>query len=164
MRAVVFDMDDTLFPEAAFVRGGLRAAGAWLEAVAGLPTGRATTVFLDVLEGDGPFRVFDVGLARLGLDRTPEVVQGLVRTYRDHPPVLAPHLGVPVLLDALRARGVRLALVTDGYEDVQRRKWAALGLQDRFDVAIDDDDVPNLHRVVDLALYVARRRGGSIAA
>ena len=39
-----------------------------------------------------------------------------------------------------------------------------VAIQDRFDVAIDDDDVPNLHRVVDLALYVARRRGGSIAA
>jgi acyl carrier protein len=39
-----------------------------------------------------------------------------------------------------------------------------VAIQDRFDVAIDDDDVPTLHRVVDLARYVARRRGGSIAA
>jgi acyl carrier protein len=39
-----------------------------------------------------------------------------------------------------------------------------VAIQDRFDVAIDDDDVPNLRRVVDLARYVARRRGGSIAA
>ncbi len=39
-----------------------------------------------------------------------------------------------------------------------------VAIQDRFDVAIDDDDVPNLCRVVDLAQYVARRRGGSIAA
>jgi acyl carrier protein len=39
-----------------------------------------------------------------------------------------------------------------------------LAIQDRFDVLIDDDDVPNLSRVADLAEYVARRRGGSIAA
>ena len=39
-----------------------------------------------------------------------------------------------------------------------------VAIQDRFDVAIDDDDVPNLRRVVDLVQSVARRRGGSIAA
>ena len=39
-----------------------------------------------------------------------------------------------------------------------------VAIQDRFDVAIDDDEVPNLRRVVDLAQSVARRRGGSIAA
>jgi acyl carrier protein len=39
-----------------------------------------------------------------------------------------------------------------------------VAIQDRFDIAIDDDDVPNLRRVVDLARYVARQRGGSIAA
>jgi acyl carrier protein len=39
-----------------------------------------------------------------------------------------------------------------------------LAIQDRFDVLIEDDDVPNLPRVVDLAEFVARRRGGSIAA
>jgi acyl carrier protein len=39
-----------------------------------------------------------------------------------------------------------------------------VAIQDRYDVAIDDDDVPGLRRVVDLAEYVAARRGGSIAA
>ena len=34
-----------------------------------------------------------------------------------------------------------------------------LQIQDEFDIAIEDDDVPNLRRVADLAMYVAARRG-----
>ena len=33
-----------------------------------------------------------------------------------------------------------------------------LSIQDKYDVVIDDDDVPNLLRVSDLAAYVARNR------
>ena len=38
-----------------------------------------------------------------------------------------------------------------------------LAIQDHFDIAIDDEDVPNLQRIADLAEYVANRRG-SLAA
>lgn len=38
-----------------------------------------------------------------------------------------------------------------------------LGVQDRFDVVIDDDDVPQLKSIADLAAYVIRNRG-TIAA
>jgi acyl carrier protein len=36
-------------------------------------------------------------------------------------------------------------------------------IQDEYDVVIDDDDVPNLRRVVDLAAYVSRNRGSAAA-
>ncbi|HEV3167768.1 MAG TPA: phosphopantetheine-binding protein [Isosphaeraceae bacterium] len=38
-----------------------------------------------------------------------------------------------------------------------------LKIQDHFDLAIDDEDVPLLRRVIDLASYVADRRGGAAA-
>jgi acyl carrier protein len=38
-----------------------------------------------------------------------------------------------------------------------------LKIQDHFDVAIDDEDMPNLRRVTDLAAYVAERRGSAAA-
>ena len=39
-----------------------------------------------------------------------------------------------------------------------------VAVQDRYDVMIDDDDLTRLLRVIDLAEYVARRLGGSVAA
>jgi putative hydrolase of the HAD superfamily len=138
--AVVFDVDDTLYPESQFVRGGLVAAGAVLDARLPRPIG-APDVFLAVLERTGPWHVFDAALAELGVDRDPALVAALVRAFRDHPPRLAPHDGVPGLLDDLRATGVRIGAVTDGYADVQRRKWAALGLDARFDAVVFTGDV-----------------------
>lgn len=38
-----------------------------------------------------------------------------------------------------------------------------LKIQDHFDIAIDDEDMPNLRRVTDLAAYVAERRGSAAA-
>ena len=38
-----------------------------------------------------------------------------------------------------------------------------LDIQDHFDVVIEDEDVPSLARVVDLANYVAKRRGSQAA-
>ncbi len=38
-----------------------------------------------------------------------------------------------------------------------------LEIQDHFDIAIDDDDVPNLRRVSDLASYVLSHRGSAAA-
>lgn len=38
-----------------------------------------------------------------------------------------------------------------------------LQIQDHFDVVIEDEEVPNLRRVADLADYVARQRGAAAA-
>ncbi|AGA26563.1 acyl carrier protein [Singulisphaera acidiphila] len=38
-----------------------------------------------------------------------------------------------------------------------------LKVQDHFDVVIDDEDMPNLRRVSDLAAFVAERRGSAAA-
>lgn len=38
-----------------------------------------------------------------------------------------------------------------------------LKVQDHFDVVIDDEDMPNLRRVADLATFVAERRGSAAA-
>ncbi len=138
--AVVFDVDDTLYPESRFVRGGLEAAGALLDALLPSPVG-AKDVFLGVLGRTGPWHVFDMALAELGVDRDPELLASLVRAFRDHEPRLVPYPGIHELLDELRSAGVALGVVTDGYADVQRRKWAALGLDSRFDAVVFTGDV-----------------------
>lgn len=135
---IVFDLDDTLYPEAEFVRGGFRAAGARLDEREGRATG-AVQVFLDLLERQGVSRVFDQGLEALGIEPDPERIEDLVRAFRGHMPSIRPFPGVPEMLDRLRRRGFRLGLLSDGPRAVQESKWKALGLGERFEVVVFTD-------------------------
>ena len=135
LAAVVFDVDDTLYPEVEFVRGGLDAAARAL----GVP--EAGAAFLEVLQREGPFRLFDQGLDRLGIERTPERIASMVKAFRAHEAPLRPFAGVRPMLARLRAAGVRLALVTDGYLDVQSHKVAALRLEPAVDLVVFTADV-----------------------
>lgn len=124
-RVVVFDLDDTLYLEREFVRSGFAAVGAWLEAHHGVSDFEvhAWGLFLAGRRGD----VFDRALPQLGLEPQPALIRSLVAVYREHPPTIRLEPAAADLLAALGGR-CRLAVLTDGYHDTQRRKIAALGL------------------------------------
>jgi len=138
LKVCSFDLDDTLYPEAEFVRGGLRAAEAELSSVIGRD---CTSLFLSALEEGGPSRVFDRGLAAIGVQRDEALLARLVTAFRTHRPSITPHPGVIELLDALKGRGLALALITDGPLEVQQSKWAALPLGPFFDLVVFTADV-----------------------
>jgi putative hydrolase of the HAD superfamily len=125
---VVFDLDDTLYLERDFVRSGFAAVGAWLGAHYGVVDfeAHAWDLFLAGRRGD----VFDRTLPQLGLDPQPGLVRRLVEVYRQHPPTIGLEPAATELLEALGGR-CRLAVLTDGYHDTQRRKIAALALDTR---------------------------------
>ncbi len=138
--AVVFDLDDTLYPERMFVDGGIRAVAAVLDVRFPVAAGWEA-VLTGILESDGPFRLFDTGLAMCGAARTPELMAELVSLFRSHQPVLEPWPGIVDMLHGLRRSGVLVGLVTDGYLDVQHSKWRALGIESLFDAVVFCADV-----------------------
>ena len=135
-RAVVFDMDDTLYPERQFVLSGFRAVANWLEPRAGLPADQCFAelqlLYASGVRGD----TFDRWLTGHGLPAT--WAPDMVEVYREHDPLLDPFPGVTELLARLRVT-CRLGLLSDGYLAVQRRKLAALGLADQFDAVVFSD-------------------------
>ena len=136
-QAVVFDMDDTLYPERAYVLSGFRAVAAWVEERAGIPATEGFGELRDLFEQGVHGDTFDRWLARHDLSPE-EMVPELIQVYRDHEPTLTPYPEVPGVLDALRKR-YRLGLVSDGYLAVQQRKLAALGLARCFDAVVFSD-------------------------
>jgi putative hydrolase of the HAD superfamily len=127
-RVVVFDLDDTLYLERDFVRSGFAAVGAWLRTHHGVSDfeAHAWELFLMGRRGD----VFDRALPELGLDPQPKLVRRLVRVYREHLPSIRLEPATADLLAALCGR-CRVAVLTDGYHETQRRKIAALALEPR---------------------------------
>ncbi len=138
LAAVLFDLDDTLYPEADFVASGFRAVAGHLAERAGVDAEAAVARLFELLHRDGRGRLFDTLLAELGLD---EPVETLIHLYRSHPPSLTLPGGSRRVLDELRRRGLRLGVVTDGMGAVQRRKLAALGVEPLVDAVVVSDEL-----------------------
>ncbi len=138
--AVVFDLDDTLYPERMFVEGGLKAAGDLLDSISNSAV-KSLNVFNDVIETEGPFHIFDRSLEILGVERTPELIAALVSAYRCHNPATSPFPGTVEMLQMLRGHGIGLGVLTDGYVEVQKAKWHALGIEQHVDAVVFCGDV-----------------------
>jgi putative hydrolase of the HAD superfamily len=135
-RAVIFDLDDTLYLERDFVLSGFTAVAAWAEARFGVPAAHTGSELCRLAEHDQGGNVFDRWLAGRGL--AAEHVPDMVRIYREHHPHIQPFAAVPELLRCVKQEAA-LALLTDGYLDVQKRKLAALGLACWFDAVVFSD-------------------------
>lgn len=136
-QAIVFDLDDTLYPEVQYVTSGLRAVAAWVERAFDLPAGRTFAELVWLHKRGGSGTTFDEWLRRYRLEE-PEHVAAMVEVYREHVPEIALYAEADGLLSWLAGR-CRLGLVTDGWLDVQRRKVAALGLEPRLDAVVYSD-------------------------
>jgi putative hydrolase of the HAD superfamily len=125
---LVFDLDDTLYPERSYALSGFRAAAAWAEANHGL-TGLDTdmTRLLD----DGHLgQIFPMVIAaRLG-HADEACVKGLMRAFRDHTPEALALFDDAA--DALVRYGGALGLITDGTHTMQTAKVRALGIAPHF--------------------------------
>ena len=136
-QAIVFDLDDTLYPERAYVLSGMRAVAAWAERRWGLPEERSFAELRGLVDQGVRGDTFNRWLGAHGLDSA-ERVDALVSVYRAHEPQIEPYRGARQLLGRL-GRSCPLGLVTDGYLDVQQRKVAALGLARRFQAIVYSD-------------------------
>jgi len=128
-RALIIDLDDTLYDERSYVLSGFRAVAA---EVAGRHPGVDADALFGAMQAEldahGRGQVFDRALAQAGLAPDPETVAALVAAYRAHEPAITLWPGVAETLADLR-RDHRLAILTDGLPLMQRRKVAALGVE-----------------------------------
>lgn len=126
---VVFDLDDTLYPERTFAVSGFRVAGQWAEAewgIAGL-----AELMTRYLDGGNFGRLFEMALKETKPGYTAEDVKALIDVWKDHTPEIALHEDALPVLEHFGSRGP-LGLITDGMHEVQARKVAALGIGARF--------------------------------
>lgn len=126
---VVFDLDDTLYPERQFALCGFKACGEWVKTQFGVDgVADEMTRLLD----DGYLgRLFNTVLERHVPDHTPEHYQALITTYREAIPELTLFDDGAWALDHYGGHGP-LGLITDGTHTVQRKKVAALAIAPRF--------------------------------
>lgn len=126
MTVVVFDMDDTLFPEEAFVRSALAEAGAHVQekrSICGF-TDELLRLFSEGRRGD----LFQAAANNLGtVPFAKEELAELLAIYRQHRPSTLPWFpDAEAIIDTV-ASTHPLELISDGYLPTQSNKFAALG-------------------------------------
>lgn len=134
VKAVIFDLDDTLYPEIQFVRGGFRAVAEEVACLTGLNAHKVYELMMQESARDRN-RVMNRIIRRLGIEEL-VAVEHLVEIYRCHRPALRLFADAERVLPALRSSGYRLGLITDGYLDVQKNKVRALKLEGLLEVIV----------------------------
>lgn len=131
MKVVVFDLDDTLYEELAFVRSGFRAAARELSRELGAPEQELFDRMWNVLMREGRGKVFDAVVARYRGKPVKRLVRRALSAYRLHKPDIALAEDAEDVLDRLARAGTPVYIVTDGNKLVQQSKLEALGLDRR---------------------------------
>ena len=130
-QVVIFDLDDTLYKEIDFLKSAYRE----IAKVIGHP--EAFDFMLDsYLYGDNAFKsVIDKYHLKFTVDQ-------LLDIYRNHKPNISLEQDTATTLEALKARGIKMCLLTDGRSITQRHKIEALGLYRWFtkeDILISEE-------------------------
>ncbi|MBF9143941.1 HAD family hydrolase [Hymenobacter properus] len=128
MPVLVFDLDDTLYPELSYVHSGFRAVAAFLSPLLGVPAETLAAGIIAEEAAQGRGQVFDNVLRQHG-HWSKALVAACLRAYRQHLPTFSLYSDAERCLT--RFADWPLYLVTDGHKEVQARKVAALGLAGR---------------------------------
>ncbi len=126
IKAVLFDLDDTLYRESDYVESGYRAVARHVSEAYGCSFTDVFRTMMSVHVSEGRKMVLPVIMNRF-LKGAVSLFE-LVSVYRAHIPTIRLFPGYARLLRSLRETH-HLGVITDGVPDVQRRKAAALGLE-----------------------------------
>ncbi len=140
IRAVVFDLDDTLYLERDYVASGFQAVAADL--ASRFPLCRDEVfgfLWKQFLSGVRDNSFNDLLFEYPQLSQVVAVSE-LVTLYRTHQPCLGLLEGIGDLLDAVVASGAETGIITDGPAVSQTAKIRALGLGSRIRQLVQTDE------------------------
>jgi len=132
---IVFDLDDTLYPERSFALSGFRASAQWAVDNLGLSPAEASAMageMAGMMDAGHRGNLFGLALARYIPDHAPEHVSAVHEAYRRHQPeALSLFDDGAWALERYGSTGA-LGLVTDGHHIMQSGKVKALGIAPHF--------------------------------
>ena len=138
LKAIIFDLDDTLYLERDFVRSGFRSVASKCHQEDGVDELRVFNSLWDKFLVGGRGNLFD-----LLLEENPDInisLSDMINIYRSHRPDINLIKGVNSLLVELN-NNWPISLISDGYLNTQKNKLDSLGISDLFDIIMFTDSL-----------------------
>jgi putative hydrolase of the HAD superfamily len=136
---VVFDLDDTLFPEREFVKSGFHAVSDYLQKN-GITSEALFPKLWETFCQGARSTIFNDVLLAVGIEPEERIISKLLEIYRYHKPSLCLFPDAEFILDHLHGRK-KIGLLSDGYLETQKNKVAALNIERYFDIIMYTDSL-----------------------
>lgn len=137
MKAVLFDVDNTMYDARQYFAGAFQEIASYVARTHRVPRQTCYRQLLRLWETNTsayPFLFNDL-LRSLAIDSRKEI-KTVVRIFNDHRPRLTPYPRLVSVLVRLQEQGYSLGVITDGNARRQSRKLESLGVKRFFDVII----------------------------
>lgn len=121
IKAVIFDLDDTLYQEIDYIKSGFLCVSKVLADKFKLKEDEIYNLILHLFK-ENPINVFNRLLDDLNIKYNNDYISQLVLTYRRHIPKIAFCDDVLPVLEWLVEKHIILAVVSDGYLITQEKK------------------------------------------
>lgn len=133
VKAVIFDLDDTLYDEADYVESGFRAVSDYFS--------EGKVSYAELLNAfENGESAIDYVLKRKNI-YSEEKKRKCLEIYRNHIPAISLRKGSKELINSLKQKGYKIGIITDGRVEGQRKKIEALKLDEIVDEIIITDEI-----------------------
>lgn len=140
IKAVIFDLDDTLISEREYMKSGFYHVSRILCNKLQIEQGSIYRLLLE-LSSEEPKMVFNRLYDRLGVSYDEEDIVELISEYRNHYPDISFYVDVIPCINKLKKIGIKTGIITDGYAVTQKQKLKKLNAYHYFDEIIITDEL-----------------------
>ncbi|KPH75933.1 HAD family hydrolase [Oceanobacillus caeni] len=140
IKAVIFDLDDTLVPEEQYVKSGYYHIARILEKKLNYSKENLYNLLIRLFKSS-PQKVFNRLYETLGISYKEADILNLVEEYRNHYPSINYFEDVIDCIEDLKKNNIKLGIITDGYRNSQYQKIRAIKANEQFHHIIVTDDL-----------------------
>lgn len=140
IKAVIFDLDDTLISERKYIISGYRHVAKLLSDKVGIDKQLIFDILMELFQSS-PKKVFNRLFNKLQMPYVEEDILNLVEAYRNHMPDIQFYDDVLPYLELLKVKGIKTGIITDGYISTQRNKLKVLNTDKYFDHIIVTEEL-----------------------
>lgn len=140
VKAVIFDLDDTLISEKNYIKSGYNHIAAIVEDRFKIDKNQVFDNLMNLFS-ENPQNVFNRLYEKYHMKYSKKMIMDLVKEYRGHYPNIQFYSDVLPCLNGLKGLGIKTGIITDGYAIAQRQKLKAVESNKHFDEIIVTDEL-----------------------